>query len=144
MKNLLAKLSTYFKSSRKKIAQRKYLAVSAILLAIIVGAIMNLNPGWFSWAVTLPAHLIIILTALARIEDLTDLHLRSRVRRIGLAMVGSGSVVFCMAPFVPSIGDFPTWKAVLLVWGVALTWLTTPSQPPWWKYITGEYREPSQ
>lgn len=35
---------------------------------------------------------------------------------------------------------FPTWRAVVLLWGFALTWLTTPDHPPWDYYITGKYR----
>lgn len=141
MKNLISRISGFLRKDEKKMEQVMYLSATSLVLAMILGVATTLEPGWFTWALALPAHLIIIVTALARVKDLKEMNLRSQVRRIGLVLSGAGSVVFMMAPFVDSIGDFPTWKALLLVWGVAFTWLTTPNHPPWWKYITGEFRE---
>jgi hypothetical protein len=36
--------------------------------------------------------------------------------------------------------DFPSWREVILRWGMALVWLTTPHMPPWWRYISGRYK----
>lgn len=112
---------------------------SACLLLLLWG-ITSITPGWFSWLITAPAHAIIVLTALARVKDLKDMKLRSQARRMGLTMVATASVAFAASPFFLTQGDFPTWKTVLLVWGIAVTWFTTPNQPPWWKHISGELR----
>ena len=30
----------------------------------------------------------------------------------------------------------PLWREVIFHVGLALTWITTPNMPPWWKWIT--------
>lgn len=116
------------------------LMLAAPCLLLLLWGITSLTPGWVSWLVTVPAHSIIVLTALARVKDIKDMKLRSHGRRMGLIMTATASITFALSPFFQTLGDFPTWKTVLMVWGIAVTWFTTPHQPPWWKYISGELR----
>lgn len=97
--------------------------------------------GWGSWLATAPALVILLITALARLDDigLDKMTAVWQARRIGLVLTGIGCVYLLMAPFSDQ-PMFPTWIGSMLSWGVALTWISTPSMPPWWKYITGEFR----
>lgn len=84
----------------------------------------------------IPAFLILV-TALARLNDIKKSQNSKRwwVRRLGLLMVFVSMTMF--------IGGFffvfaPYWKQVVALsglWGVLLTWATTPGMPPWHKYI---------
>lgn len=84
--------------------------------------------------------LILAITALVRANDIG----RQRkgwnwvVRKIGLVLVGAASIAFLLepiwiwnSPWIYRLGFFS------LVFGMALTWLTTPGMPPWWKYVSG-------
>lgn len=140
LQTLKTKVSRLFKVPSYIAEQGVALILAAFCLVLLLWGITQITPGWFSWFVTLPAHIIIILTALARVKDIKDMKLRSQVRRMGLTMVATASVTLAASPFFLTLGDFPTWKSVLLLWGIAMTWFTTPNQPPWWKYIAGELR----
>ena len=98
-------------------------------------------PGMISYIASLPALGIILTTVLARLDDI-NLEQTSRswqLRRLGFILVGSGTLQLALAPFGEH-PKFPSWIGVMMAWGVALTWFTTPNMPPWWKFITGEYR----
>ncbi len=96
------------------------------------------KPGLVSWIATMPALLVIFLTAVSRINDITSTQKRYQLRRIGLTMSAVGAAGIAIAPLFGS--DMPSWRGVMMTWGWALTWLTTPNMPPWWKYISGEYK----
>lgn len=99
-------------------------------------------PGWASYFVTFPALVAILVTCLARLDDI-GLDKRApnwQARRFGLILVGVGCVYLLVGPFSEE-AVFPSWIGSMLSWGVALTWVTTPQLPPWWKYITGEYKQ---
>lgn len=98
--------------------------------------------GWISWLLSLPALTILFVTAVARLDDIgmDKVELQWQVRRLGLVMVASSAIVYSVAPFT-IYPKWPSWITVGMTWGVALAWLTTPSLPPWYKYITGEYRK---
>lgn len=140
LQTLTTKLSKLLKVPSYVAGQGVALTLAATCLLVLLWGITQIEPSWFSWFATLPAHAIILMTVLARVKDLKDMKLRSHGRRMGLIMVGTASVAFASSPFFLTLGDFPTWKMVLMVWGLALTWFTTPNQPPWWKYISGEMR----
>jgi hypothetical protein len=36
--------------------------------------------------------------------------------------------------------DYPSWREVMIRWGFALVWITTPHMPPWWRYVSGQYK----
>jgi hypothetical protein len=84
------------------------------------------------------AAIIILITAVARLDDIkrSQQSVRWWMRRIGLLMV-SVAMIMLLASYV-TVGA-PNWvpiQKILGLWGIALTWLTTPGMPPWWKYIT--------
>lgn len=111
----------------------------ALLFGVYAGSLF-IPAGIVTYLLVVPPALICALTSLARVNDIgvEKMSLRWQVRRIGLVMAGAGSVMILAAPFT---GYGPvSWRGVLLVWGVGLTWLTTPEMPPWSEYITGEYR----
>ena len=82
--------------------------------------------------------LFILVTALARLNDIRRDQSSKRwwVRRMGLLMVfvamvlRIGGYFFTFAPYWQQV------TVLLFMWGVLLTWMTTPGMPPWWKYIS--------
>lgn len=83
------------------------------------------------------ASFIILITAVARLNDLRRHQSSTKwwVRRIGLLFVAVAACAEIASYFtLPS----PYWSTVtklLFLWGVALTWMTTPGMPPWSKYV---------
>jgi hypothetical protein len=111
---------------------------AAILAAYWLGS--DLTPSMTTWALSVPPLAIIIITVAARLQDITALGLRWWIRRAGMLAVGCAAVGLIAAPLMGYVASIPTWRELLLYWGIALTWLTTPNMPPWHKYITGEFR----
>lgn len=114
------------------------IAAIVILVLFVLGSAAT--PSWLTWAVTLPAWLIIGLTAAARLHDITELGKRWFLRRLGMILAASGALALIVAPMLGYSNSFPTWRGSCIYWGFALSWLTTPNMPPWWKYISGEYK----
>lgn len=84
------------------------------------------------------AALIILVTAVARLNDIKRSQSSKRwwVRRSGFGLTSVSMLMFIASHFTISS---PHWDAIMLItglWGIALTWLTTPGMPPWWKYIS--------
>lgn len=84
------------------------------------------------------AALLIFLTAVARLNDIKCSQNSKRwwVRRIGLMLVTVSMVMVIASYFTLAT---PYWYQVQRftgLWGLALTWFTTPGMPPWWKYIS--------
>lgn len=100
----------------------------------------DLQPGWVSWGLTLPALAILALTAVARVHDITATGKRWFTRRMGLILVAAACAALAAAPMLGYSNGFPSWRQVALYWGMALTWITTPNMPPWWRYISGEWK----
>lgn len=95
---------------------------------------------WRTWALSVPALIIIMLTAIARAQDIRGVNRRCFVRRMGFILAGAGALSLALAPLLGYTNSFPSWRAVVLYWGFALTWLTTPGMPPWHRYISGEWK----
>lgn len=117
------------------------------LLLTLYYASTHIPPGWLTYLLSTPALLVLAVTALARLNDIRpdQISKRWQVRRYGMVMVGAASLGLCFEPLIPwGVGittlDFPSWREVVVRWGIALVWITTPHMPPWWRYITGEYR----
>jgi hypothetical protein len=55
-------------------------------------------------------------------------------------LAGVSSIAAILGPF-SDVPLFPNWRSVLLSWGFAISWLTSPNMPPWWNTITGTHRE---
>lgn len=116
------------------------IALAAFLLLGIHYASTELPRDWVTWALSLPALAVVLITSMARAQDIRGNDLRSFVRRMGFILAGSGAMSLALAPVLGYTNSFPSWRAVILYWGFALTWLTTPGMPPWWKYISGEWK----
>lgn len=84
------------------------------------------------------AMIVMFGIAAARLNDIKKNQKAARwwFRRMGLlmTMVGTGGRVMAyITLFAPHWYDV---TSLLIFWGVALTWITTPNQPPLWKYIS--------
>lgn len=93
---------------------------------------------WLAWGLTVIPGIIVIITAFCRVADLSENRTGAHweARRIGLVLTGSVVAVILVAPFTLK-PIFPSWEVVILLWGLGLTWLTTPNMVPWWKYVSG-------
>lgn len=113
-------------------------AVTAVILAALYALGLVAEPGLVTYAVSLPALAVIATTALARVNDIKkeNHEWQWQLRRVGLTLVGTAAVVGVYSPITDPT-TYPTWKTLVLYYGFALTWLTTPNMPPWWKYISG-------
>ena len=122
--------------------QSRAFAWSVLILFAVFGAAAFVPAGPVTSALMIPACVVILLTALARANDIGPEHMSWiwQVRRMGLVLAGSGAVMYMFSPWTEG-GEPVPWRAVALAYGVALAWLTTPVLPPWWDYITGRYRE---
>lgn len=123
------------------------LLMVAVFLGVYLLSLL-LPPGPVTYWLSAVAMVIIWITAVARVNDIgpDKVGRRWHVRRYGLVAVGAG--VFAAATqYGGAYNPFPTWSEVLFRWGIALTWLTTPDQPPWWDMISGKAkaeREPDR
>ena len=126
------------------LSEHKSAIAGTAIAAVVLLAIFTLGPGagpsWLTWAATVPAWVIVGLSAAARLLDITELGKRWLVRRIGMILVASGAWALIVSPLLGYSNSFPTWRTSCMYWGFALSWLTTPNMPPWWKYISGEYK----
>lgn len=110
------------------------ITVGVIMIGYFVGN--SLGPSMWSYIVVLPALAIILITAIARVNDISK-ELQSKrwqVRRVGLSVAAGASAALLAAPLA---GAYMSWGTTALIWGFALTWLTTPEMPPWWRWISG-------
>ena len=116
----------------------KSLIVSAVVVLLIYMATLMVPPGWITYLLSAPAYIVLALTALARINDIKpeQEELRWDFRRNGLALTGAVAIMYLVGPL---FDQYPSWRATLIAWGVALVWLTTPGMPPWWKWMTEEH-----
>lgn len=85
----------------------------------------------------LPA-IIITIIALARLNDIDRSRKSKRwwVRRIGLALVVSGMAMLIGSYFTVASPNWINIMRLCIVWGFCLSWMTTPNQPPLWKFIS--------
>lgn len=120
----------------RKYANATAAAVTATVIATAYFVGSYLGETMLSYALALPALAVILITAIARVNDI-DKELDStrwQVRRAGLSIVAGASAALIAAPFA---GAYMSWGTAALIWGFALTWLTTPEMPPWWRWISG-------
>lgn len=126
---------------------RPRLKVGAYALALIMLMYFSwqlIAPGWLTYLLTVFPALIVVVTAYARLNDIdTDMaSARWNVRRYGLGLTGMFALWVLARPFIGE--GFPPWGMVFGVWGFALTWLTTPHQPPWGRWMRDDYSGPTQ
>lgn len=139
--NLKQKLNKFWSKLK---ANRRHIVPACVAALVISGfqyAASHWAPGWGSYFVTAPAVLAIIVTCVARLDDI-GLEQRAanwQARRLGLILTAVGCIYLLLGPFSEDV-IFPGWIGGMIAWGVTLTWVTTPNMVPWWKFITGEYR----
>lgn len=130
------------RTSLKRLAPHKWAMLASFLLVSLFYALNTfVAPGWASWLASIPALIIVFVTAIARLDTISQdkVNLNWQMKRTGFVLIASLAVVYGYIPF-SNQPLFPTWLLTGLMWGFALTWLATPNQPPWWKFVTGEYR----
>lgn len=120
------------------------IAVSAGIgaLGLLTYASFTVSPGVFSWLLSSPALALIVVTAIARLNDITA-EQRGwvwQIRRVGLALSGAAALMFLLMPFA-EVARYPSWQGTSLIWGFALSWFTSPHMPPWWDFISGNYNQ---
>ena len=122
--------------------QARAFAWAVIVLIVVYAAGLLIDPGVVTAVLMIPPCMVILLTVLARANDIgpENMHWAWQVRRMGLVMAGSGAIMYMFSPWVTG-GEPVPWRAVTLAYGVGLAWLATPNLPPWWDYITGAYRD---
>lgn len=93
--------------------------------------------GLYDWFMMFAA-LVILLVALARINDIKPSQNSKRwwSRRIGLLMVFVSMTMFIAAYFTVTAPYWEQTRRALMFYGFMISWITTPGQPPFWKYIS--------
>lgn len=91
----------------------------------------------YDWSIMMAA-MVIILIAVARLNDISKDQNSKRwwARRVGLLMVFASMTMLIGGYF--TVVD-PIWhelKRGLMIFGFMISWVTTPNQPPFWKYIS--------
>lgn len=142
MKETVSFVKQYFREGWD-VAKLQWKSFVMAILIIAFFYVMSLiaPPGWVSYLFCVPPAFVVAITALARVNDIGPERMGRRweFRKISLIMVGTGAVMVLVTPFTESPA-FPTWRGVILMWGFAGAWMTTPGMPPWDYYVTGAYR----
>lgn len=116
----------------------KALAFALAVMMFFYVFMVSRSNGWFAWVLSVPPGIVIMITAWCRVTDMSACNLgwHWQARKVGLALAGSGAAAVMVAPFTTH-QLFPGWEVLIMMWGFALAWLTTPNMVPWWRYITG-------
>lgn len=125
------------RGGRAAIVRRNALwAVGMIVgFALACTATLLVRPGAVTYVLGFPALVLVIITAIARLNDIPDdeTGLRWQLRRLWLLSVMTGAAFLLFS--------VPTWPELLLFWGVAGASLTLPGQPPWHVYLMQVFKE---
>lgn len=121
----------------KKIKEGLVFVLAFLLILGIVSLQGRIAPSVWTWAGSLPALAIVFITATARIRDISGNSWISYLRRVSMAVCVLGAAMGILIPLIPG-EPMPTWRNVVVAWGWAGTWFTTPNVGPWWAYISGE------
>lgn len=120
----------------KKWTNRLACAMIALVTVIVYLIGVSSLGAVLGYVAAVPALVVTLITAVARLNDIDqeDTSKRWHVRRAGLSIVAASSAAML---FAPVMGVHMSLGCVALAWGFALTWLTTPEMPPWWRWISG-------
>lgn len=103
------------------------------------------------YVLTFPALLVLLVSAVVRANDIgdhpiamIDNHRHGKwfwgVRRLGLSLVAGSAAGWLLWPLWLWHDSWLYFScAFMMLWGFTMTWLTTPNQPPWWRYVTGYF-----
>lgn len=125
------------------LARFKAGAYVMVLVLCAYLASVTVQDGWLTYLLSVPACAVIIVTALARVNDMSiDMASTAwNVRRAGLILTALFAVSQITVPVFAA--DWPSWRTVIGLWGFALVWLTSPNQPPWIQYVWGRHVPPA-
>lgn len=118
--------------------KQRSLIFYSIIVLIVYALTLFVPEGWATYLIAIPAYIVIGLTALARGNAIKEIGSQWDVRRMGFALAGATALMYGIGPL---FDQYPSWRSVLIAWGVALVWLTTPNMIPWWEWMTGEWKE---
>lgn len=138
-------MKTRLKKAKNKALLNKMAFATVAAIALFLYTIgVTVKPSWLTYGLQLPSLVIMALTALARVNDIGPDRKgwQWEGRRIAFSAAGAAAIALMFGPF--SGQDFPSWRGLLLTWGVAGVWLTTPGMPPWDKYIMGKAKLPKE
>lgn len=123
--------------------QWKPFSISVLILLTIYFLSGFVEPGWWTYGVMIPAAVVVVGTTYARLNAMGPelMGWTWQLRRIGITLIGGAVISLLGTPFLDE-PVFPTWRTVLIMWGLAATWLTTPNMAPWDWYLAGKYRQP--
>lgn len=127
-------MKTLSDQGSEKTLFKQLLSVALMALAMLSFYLLStfVPPGAASYGLSFVALAMVIVTALARVNDIGVRHgWVWNLRRIALITTGAASAGIIL------MGEPPAWKDTMFHVGIALTWFTTPGMPPWWKYIAG-------
>lgn len=125
--------------SYRHINQKSMLVYAAVMLAAYT-ATLFIPIGWGTYFLALPAYLIVMLTCVARANELDKTGPVYDARRFGFSiMLGLTAMVIVE----PIFGSYPKWPRVFGYWALSLIWMTTESLPPWWEWVTGAWNHHS-
>ncbi len=108
--------------------------VMVLVMCAYIGS-ATVPEGWLTYVLSVIPCAILIITALARVNDLSiDMASTAwNVRRAGLILTALYAVTQLTLPLFSA--EWPSWGTVIGLWGFALVWLTSPHQPPWMRYV---------
>lgn len=121
--------------------QWRAFALAVIVLFTVYMMSLFVPPGIVTAVLVAPACVVVLLTCFAWLNDMGPENSGwiDHARRIGLSLLGGGIALVGASLFAP--GYVMPWRGVILIWGLAIVFVTQPRQIPWWDYITGRYRE---
>lgn len=132
--------SNTIKQGSKPSAPQQVLPAIFLMVALTVLYFLGVyvKPGLATRILSIFSLSVLLITALARVSDLTVnlTGTRWHVRRFGLVLAGAGAVALMTLPLTEDI--YPSWREVMFQFGMALTWFTTPGMPPWWRFIASK------
>lgn len=117
-----------------------HMVIAFLALLVVYYATQHIKAGTLTWLISLPAVIVVGITAIARANDITKESSEPVwvVRKVGLALVAGACMFVILQPFTNS--DVISWRTVLFSYGLAMCWTTTPGAQPWFDYITGIYK----
>lgn len=127
----------------KSLFFRKLYSIVGVSLVVLSFYLCSLlvPVGWLTYVLSIPPCFVILVTAIARLNDMNSSNTTKgcNVRRTGMVLSAVFAVGQVVAPaFYGAMEDWPTWRMLTGLYGFALVWMTTPYLPPWSKYIMGE------
>lgn len=128
--------------AKSKLVLRQQAIPASILLSVMLALYvlsLYVSPGWMTFGISSLSLVIVLVTVLARVNDMSIGLTGGRwnFRRAGLTLAGAGAFADMLSN-CPAWGNAPTWNEAMLHAGFAMTWLTTPNMPPWWSWIAGK------